>query len=282
MEMESESGSCDTVHARVHKRTRSASPETGPSESRLIPDAVIQICLEGKGVRWDNGRLCYEVQDPVAFEARYKELLQDKISEWTWNQLDKYYSLWQSSRWSRKGSCFTPRDILETQFWRRLALAPAALFRAAEATALLQPVPVPVPVPTQQELARVNSAFVDAACEHRQEKLGLQKRVKALEQDLAVAKQTCKDQEYHIAQVAAGGGPDFKQERQALLAAGVVERQEWQGLLPAGVVERQEWQVLRAEMTRERERLEARVRELEVLEMSWKQMRGIFNTKGPV
>ena len=32
----------------------------------------------------------------------------------------------------------------------------------------------------------------------------------------------------------------------------------------------------------ERERLEARVRELEVLEMSWKQMRGIFNTKGPV
>jgi BMFP domain-containing protein YqiC len=256
MEMESESGSCDTVHARVHKRTRSASPETGPSESRLIPDAVIQICLEGKGVRWDNGRLCYEVQDPVAFEARYKELLQDKISEWTWNQLDKYYSLWQSSRWSRKGSCFTPRDVLETRFWQRLALAPPALFWAVDTH-----------THTEQELARVNS-LLDAACEHRQEKLGLQKRVKALEQDLAVAKQTCKDQEYHIAQVAAAGGPDFKQE--------------WQALLPAGVVERQEWQVLCAEMTRERERLEARVRELEVLEMSWKQMRGIFNTKGPV
>ncbi len=102
--------------------------------------------------------------------------------------------------------------------------------------------------------------LLDAACEHRQEKLALQKRVKTLEQDLAVAKQTCKDQEYHIAQ-AAGGGADFKQERQA---------------------ERQEWQALRAEMTRERERLEARVRELEVLEAAWKQVRGIFTTKGPV
>jgi hypothetical protein len=265
MEMESESGSCDTVHARVHKRTRSASPEgAGPSESRLIPDAVIQICLEDKGVRWDNGRLCYEVQDPVAFEARYKELLQDKISEWTWNQLDKYYSLWQSSRWSRKGSCFTPRDVLEMQFWQRLALAPASLFqlfRAAEAAAAV-PMPAPVPVPVQaqaqaqNEKARMHE-LLEAACEHRQEKLVLQKRVKTLEQDLAVAKQASKDQEYHIAQVAAGGGPDFKQERQ-------------------------EWQGLRAEMTRERERLEARVRELEVLEMSWKQVRGILFSKGPV
>ena len=244
MEMESESGSCDTVHARVHKRTRSASPETGPSESRLIPDAVIQICLEGKGVRWDNGRLCYEVQDPVAFEARYKELLQDKISEWTWNQLDKYYSLWQSSRWSRKGSCFTPRDVLETRFWQRLALAPASLFRAAEA-----------PASAQNEKAHMHE-LLEAACEHRQEKLGLQKRVKTLEQDLAVAKQECKDQEYHIAQAAAAA-PDF-----------------------AG--ERQEWQVQRTEMARERERLEARVRELEVLEAAWKQVRGIFTTKGPV
>ncbi len=98
MEMESKSGICDTVHARVHKRTWSVSPEEGPSESRLIPETVIQICLEGKGVRWDNGRLWYEVQDPVAFETRYKELLQDKIGEWTWNQLDKYYSVRQSSR----------------------------------------------------------------------------------------------------------------------------------------------------------------------------------------
>jgi hypothetical protein len=258
MEMESESGSCDTVHGRVHKRTRSASPEdAGPSASRLVPEAVIQICLEGKGVRWDHGRLCYEVQDPVAFEARYKELLQDKISEWTWNQLDKYYSLWQSGRWCRMGTCFTPKDVLETRFWQRLALVPS--FQAAEAVVPSAPVPPPVPVPvqTQQELARVNSAFVDAACEHRQEKLGLQKRVKTLEQDLAVAKQTCKDQEYHIAQVAAAGGPDF-----------------------AG--ERQEWQVQRTEMARERERLEARVRELEVLEAAWGQVRGIFTSKGPV
>jgi hypothetical protein len=156
MEMESESGSCDTVHAR----------EQGPPESRLIPDAVIQICREGKGVRWDNGRLCYEVQDPVAFEARYKELLQHKIGEWTWNQLDKYYSLWQSSRWSRKGSCFTPRDVLETRFWQRLALAPA--FQPLEAMAA-----------AQNEKAHMHE-LLEAACEHRQEKLALQKRVKTL------------------------------------------------------------------------------------------------------
>ncbi len=116
MKMESESGSCDTVYGRVHKRTRSASPEgAGPSESRLVPEAVIQICLEVKGVRWDNGKLCYEVQDPVVFEVNYKELLQDKISEWTWNHLDKYYSLWESSRWRRVGSCFTPKDVHETK-----------------------------------------------------------------------------------------------------------------------------------------------------------------------
>jgi hypothetical protein len=47
--------------------------------------------------------------------------------------------------------------------------------------------------------------LLEAACEHRQEKLALQKRVKTLEQDLAVAKQACKDQEYHIAQVSLGG-----------------------------------------------------------------------------
>jgi len=239
-------GSFESVHPTLHKRARSASPEgAGSSESLLIPEAIIQICLEGRGVRWDNGRICYEVQDPVAFEARYKELRPNKLSKWTWNHLDKYYSLWQSGRWSRKGSCFTPKDVHETKFWRRVALAPAGLGRAVEAQ-----------TQTHQELARVNSAFVDAACEHRQEKLALQKRVKTLEQDLLLAKQTCKDQEYHIAQVAAGGGADFASERQ-------------------------EWAALRAEMTRERERLEARVRELEVLEMSWKHIRGIFTTNGP-
>ena len=269
MEIPPEAGSCDPVH----KRVRSASPEPGQSESLLIPEAVIQICLEGKGARWDNGRICYEVQDPVAFEARYKELRPNKLSKWTWNHLDKYYSLWQSGRWCRKGSCFTPKDPHETKFWQRLALAPPALFW-----------PVDTHTHTEQEVARVNS-LLDAACEQRQEKLGLQKRVKTLEQDLAVAKQTCKDQEYHIAQVVGGGGPDFKQERQACKdqeyhiaqagGGGVDFKQERQA-------ERQEWQALRTEMARERERLEARVRELEVLEMSWKQMRGIFNTKGPV
>jgi hypothetical protein len=102
-----------------------------------------------------------------------------------------------------------------------------------------------------------------------------------LQGDLHTAKQTCKDQEYHIAQAAGGGGADFKQERQAC------KDQEYHIAQAAGGgpdfrQERQEWQALRAEMTRERERLEARVRELEVLEAAWKQVRGIFTTKGPV
>jgi hypothetical protein len=219
-----------------HKRARSASPEAGLSESLLIPEAIVQICLEGRGLRWDNGRICYEVQDPAAFESRYKELRPNKLSKWTWNHVDKYYSMWAGGKWSRKGSCFTPKDVHETKFWQKLALAPPTLFRAVDTH-----------THTEQEVARLNS-LLDAACEQRQEKLGLQKRVKALEQDLAVAKQTCKDQEYHIGQVAAGG-PDVASERL-----------EWQA---------------------QRERLEARVRELEVLEMSWTQMRGIFNTKGP-
>ena len=231
-------GRFESGHPTLQKRARSVSPEgVGSSESLLIPDAIIQICLEGKGVRWDNGRICYEVQDPVAFETRYKELRPNKLSKWTWNHLDKYYSLWQSGRWSRKGSCFTPKDVHETKFWQRVSLAPAGLGR-----------PVDTHTHTQQELARLNSLL--------DEKLGLQKRVKTLEQDLLLAKQACKDQEYHIQQVAAGGGADFASERQ-------------------------EWAALRAEMTSERERLEARVRELEVLEMSWKHIRGIITTKGP-
>jgi len=243
-------GTFEAAHPTQHKRTRSASPDmpeaAGSSESLLIPEAIIQICLEGRGVRWDNGRTCYEVSDPVAFEARYKELRPNKLSKWTWNHVDKYYSMWAGGKWSRKNSYFTPKDVHETKFWQRLALAPPTLFRAAEA---------PTQTQTQQELARLNE-LLDAAAEHRQEKLALQKRVRTLEQDLLLAKQACKDQEYHIQQVAAGGGADFASERQ-------------------------EWAALRAEMTRERERLEARVRELEVLEMSWKQIRGIFTTKGP-
>jgi hypothetical protein len=250
MEIPSEAASCEGVQ----KRRRSVSPDGDNSESLRIPDAIIQICQEGKGVKWDNSRICYEVCDPVAFEARYKELRQNKVSKWVWNHLDKYYSLWQSGRWSRKGSCFTPKDGHETRYWQRLAAVPAA----------------DAHVQTQaqtQEVTRLNE-LLDVAAEHRQEKFALQKRVKTLEQDLALAKQTCKDQEYHIQQVAAGGGPDFKQEWQGLLAAVELERLNTEQ-------ERKEWRI-------ERERLETRVREVEVLEMTWKQVRGIFNSKGPM
>jgi hypothetical protein len=74
--------------------------------------------------------------------------------------------------------------------------------RAAEAPAQTQ---------TQQELELLIE-LIDTAAEHRHEKLELQKRVWTLEQDLLFAKQVCKDQEYHITQVADGDDPGFKEE----------------------------------------------------------------------
>ena len=81
----------------------------------------------------------------------------------------------------------------------------------------------------------------------------LQARVKVLEGDLVTAKQTCKDQEYHMQKVA-GGGACVDKEREA-------------------------WAKLKGELGRENEGLRKRVRELEVMEKGWKQVRAIFTTE---
>ena len=50
----------------------------------------------------------------------------------------------------------------------------------------------------QAWVAKVNAAFVNAVCDHRETKAALLYKVKVLEGDLHTAKQTCKDQEYHM------------------------------------------------------------------------------------
>ena len=105
----------------------------------------------------------------------------------------------------------------------------------------------------KQELAKVNAAFVAAVCKHHETKKTLQARVKALETDLLTAKQTCKDQEYHMQQVAAAGG--------------------------ATDPERAAWAKAKGELGAQNEGLRKRVRELEVVEKGWKQARAIFTTE---
>ena len=88
----------------------------------------------------------------------------------------------------------------------------------------------------------------------------LQARVKVLEGDLVTAKQTCKDQEYHMQQVAAGASGSGSG------SASVSE-------------EREAWAKLKGELGAENEGLRKRVRELEVVEKGWKQVRAIFTTE---
>ena len=135
----------------------------------------------------------------------------------------------------------------------------------------------------QAELAKVNAAFVSAVCDHRETKAALLHKVKALEGDLHTAKQTCKDQEYHMqkkeheyqtekaatadkaaTQVADKSGGGEKERGK--------ERAAWEQ-------EKAGWAAEKTEQARENEGLRKRVRELEVVELGWKQVRGIFTTE---
>ena len=108
-------------------------------------------------------------------------------------------------------------------------------------------------VRAQLELVRINAAFVSSVCEYREKSAALQARVKVLEGDLVTAKQTCKDQEYHMQKVTGGGACADK--------------------------EREAWAKLKGELGAENEGLRKRVRELEVVEKGWKQVRAIFTTE---
>ena len=139
----------------------------------------------------------------------------------------------------------------------------------------------------QAELARVNAAYVAAACEHREGKAALVQRVRALEADLATAKETCKDLEYHKQQVAGGDGRDGR-ETEALrkrvreLEAVTAENE---GLkkrlceLEALAAEHEALQKRMCELEGRAaadEALGKRVRELEAVERGWKHLRAVF------
>ena len=117
----------------------------------------------------------------------------------------------------------------------------------------------------QAELAKVNAAFVSAVCDHRETKAALVAKVKVLEGDLHTAKQTCKDQEYHMQQEKAREKAE-KAEKGA----------------EKGAEKEQELEKARAEnagLEKENAGLKKRVRELEVVELGWQQVRGIFTTE---
>ena len=118
----------------------------------------------------------------------------------------------------------------------------------------------------QAELAKVNAAFVSAVCDHRETKAALLHKVKVLQGDLHTAKQTCKDQEYHM-----------QKKEQEYQASSVAEKSG--GCEKEHAKERAAWVAEKTEQARENEGLRKRVRELEVVEIGWKQVRGIFTTE---
>ena len=117
----------------------------------------------------------------------------------------------------------------------------------------------------QAELAKVNAAFVSAVCDHRETKAALLQKVKALEGDLHTAKQTCKDQEYHMQKEKEKekekdkGGTENEKEHAKERAK---ERAAWEQ-------EKAGWAAEKTEQARENEGLRKRVRELEVVELGW-------------
>lgn len=124
----------------------------------------------------------------------------------------------------------------------------------------------------QGEISKVNAAYVSLACEYRESKTALQARIKALETDLAISKDTCKNQEYHIANSANGvssrgsgkGAKTEKSEAEKELEKKTMELEaatqrigELEGLEEETVV------------------LRKRVRELEPGHRAWKHLRAV-------
>ena len=127
----------------------------------------------------------------------------------------------------------------------------------------------------------MNATFVSAVCDHRETKAALLHKVKVLEGDLHTAKQTCKDQEYHIQKKEH----EYQTEKTATTTAekaaeksggGEKEREKE---CAAWEQEKAGWAAEKTEQERENEGLLKRVREVEVVELGWKQVHGIFTTE---
>ena len=124
----------------------------------------------------------------------------------------------------------------------------------------------------QTELAKVNAAFVSAVCDHRETKAALLHKVKVLQGDLHTAKQTCKDQEYHMQKKEQEYQASVVDKAAEKSGGGANERAAWER-------EKAAWATEKTEQARENEGLRKRVREMEVVEIGWKQVRGIFTTE---
>jgi hypothetical protein len=135
----------------------------------------------------------------------------------------------------------------------------------------------------QAELAKVNAAYVAAACEHREKSAALQARVKALETDLAVSKDTCKNQEYLMQQALeksgntrAGGREDGELGRRtAELEKRTAELEKSAQELDAARTRIRELE----ERENETAGLRKRMRELEAVEKGWLHLRGVLLTR---
>jgi len=127
----------------------------------------------------------------------------------------------------------------------------------------------------QGEISKVNAAYVSLACEYRESKTALQARIKALETDLAISKDTCKNQEYHIANIAnsangvssRGSGKGAKTEKSE--AEKELEKKTME--LEAATQRIGELEGLEEETVV----LRKRVRELEPGHRAWKHLRAV-------
>lgn len=127
----------------------------------------------------------------------------------------------------------------------------------------------------------MNATFVSAVCDHRETKAALLHKVKVLQGDLHTAKQTCKDQEYHMQKKEH----EYQTEKtvtttaeKAVEKSGGVEK-EREKECAAWEQEKAGWTAEKTEQARENEGLRKRVHELEVVELGWKQVHGIFTTE---
>jgi len=117
----------------------------------------------------------------------------------------------------------------------------------------------------QAELARLRDAYVADSLEFREAKSALQARVRALEAELVLAKNLCKQQDYELQHAP---GSSTAATAAALVADNVVLDQE-NAALRKRVREYEAQEKGHAEMKK-------RVKELEVVERAWAHLSGVF------
>ena len=76
-----------------------------------IPDAIIRICKEGKGLWWDGDSNCYEVADPEQFVACFKALRRsrrDGRKDRPFAAMHRHFKMISGRGWTFPGTRFIP------------------------------------------------------------------------------------------------------------------------------------------------------------------------------